>query len=71
MHAIILSLLLALPGAAMAHVGHVAEVAGHTHWVAGAAIGLAVLVGLWGKHKDKSAAKDEAEEAEPEEEQHA
>ena len=47
------ALALLLPQMGSAHVGHIAEVAGHSHWVAGAAIGLAVLVGLWGKHKDR------------------
>lgn len=37
--------------AAAAHPGHLADVAGHDHWVAGAAIGLAVLAGLWGALK--------------------
>ena len=43
---------------AQAHVGHVAEVAGHDHWVAGAVIGVAVLAGLYGALKGK---KDDAE----------
>src|SRR6056297_3319556 len=57
-------------GAAAAHTGHIAEVAGHTHWVAGAAIGLAVLVGLWGRRRDRdnAAPEDEAEAASEESE---
>ncbi len=66
MRAIIPLLLLASPAAA--HPGHLAEVAGHGHWIAAGAIGLAVLVGLWGKLKDRdgadSAAGDQPEEAE-------
>lgn len=64
--------ILAASGAA-AHPGHVAEVAGHGHWVAAGAIGLAVAIGLWAKLRDrKSGAEDseaeaEAEAAEPEE----
>ena len=61
--------LLLLPNVLAAHTGHIADVAGHDHWVAGAAIGLAVLVGLWGALKGKTADKTEPEEdAEPEEE---
>jgi len=32
---------------AAAHPGPVAEVAGHDHWIAGAAIGAAIAVGVW------------------------
>lgn len=32
---------------AHAHPGHVTETAGHTHWVAGAALALIVLAVLW------------------------
>lgn len=42
-----------LPRAASAHVGHLGEVAGHGHWVAGAAIGAAALAGLWVAWKDR------------------
>lgn len=35
------------PGVALAHPGHLSDVAGHDHWVAGAAIGTAVVLGLW------------------------
>lgn len=51
--------------AAMAHPGHWADVAGHDHWVAGAAIGLAGLAALWGALKGKKA----EEEAEADEEE--
>lgn len=51
--------------AAAAHPGHWGELAGHDHWVAGAAIGLAGLAALWGALKGK---KKETEEVEPEEE---
>ena len=54
-----------LAAPAMAHPGHIlGEVAGHDHVVAGAAIGIAIAIGLWGAIKGKP--KDE--EAEPEEE---
>jgi len=50
--------------AAAAHPGHWADVAGHDHWVAGAAIGLAGLAAIWGALKGKKA----QEVSEPEEE---
>lgn len=60
-----------LPATAAAHPGHLADVAGHDHWVAGVAIGLAVLAGLWGALKGRR--KDEAapEEAETSDEEQA
>jgi hypothetical protein len=53
----------ALAGPAAAHPGHLADLAGHDHWVAGAAIGVAIALGLWGALKGKGADKDDAEEA--------
>lgn len=52
--------------AAAAHPGHLAGVAGHDHWVAGAAIGLAILAGIYGviKGQKKPEPEPEAEEAE-------
>lgn len=64
-----LSLTLILTGsAAAAHTGHWADVAGHDHWVAGAAIGLAGLAAIWGALKGKNAEKEEAPEEDLEEE---
>ncbi len=65
---ILLSLMLVFAGSqAVAHPGHWGELAGHDHWVAGAAIGLAGLAALWGALKGKK--KDpEPEDEEPEEE---
>lgn len=40
--------LLIAAGPAVAHAGHLGELAGHDHWVAGAAIGIAIALGLWG-----------------------
>ena len=54
-------LLIATPGAASAHVGHIAEAAGHNHWVAGVAIGAVVAVAVWGWIKDS---KDDGQPAE-------
>lgn len=56
-------------GPALAHPGHVAEAAGHNHWIAGAAIGLAVLAGLYGWAKGRrreDRIESEADEAEGE-----
>ncbi|MBV1868364.1 MAG: hypothetical protein KUG69_10745 [Marinosulfonomonas sp.] len=50
-----------LAGPAAADPGHLAEVAGHSHWVAGAAIGLAIALGLGGILKGKSKTEDKAE----------
>lgn len=57
------------PMAAMAHPGHLAEVAGHGHWLGAAAIGAAIAIGLWQalKGRKDAAEAEEAEEA-PEEE---
>ncbi len=49
----LMSVMIVWASTAGAHVGHVADVAGHGHWVGAAAIGLAVLVGLYGKRKDR------------------
>lgn len=63
-----LTILLLITGqAAFAHTGHIADVAGHDHWVAGAAIGLIILTGLYGALKGKSD-RDPEEQAELEEE---
>lgn len=40
-------LLIFLAGPAAAHPGHLAQAAGHAHWVAGAAIAVAIGLGLW------------------------
>ena len=60
-------LLLATP--ASAHVGHLGAFAGHDHWVAGAALGAALAVSIWGTLKGKkdveeaeADTQDEAEE---------
>jgi len=39
---------------AQAHPGHIAEVAGHGHWLGAAAIAAAIGVALWQKWKGKS-----------------
>ena len=55
-------------GAAQAHPGHLADLAGHDHWVAGAAIAIAILTGIYGAMKGKTEAEaDEAEDGAQEE----
>lgn len=51
---------------AMAHPGHIGDLAGHDHWVAGIALGLAGLVAVWGAVKGKK--KDDQPADTPEEE---
>ena len=46
-------------GPALAHPEHLADLAGHDHWIAGAAIGIAVVIGLLGALKGR---KDEGED---------
>ena len=70
------ALWLALPTTASAHLGHFGVLAGHDHWVAGAAIGAAAAVAAWGllagkkagaRDPDKATGGDDpAPDAEPE-----
>jgi hypothetical protein len=46
-------------GAALADPGHMGTLAGHDHWVAGAAIGLAILIGLAGALKGRKDSEPE------------
>lgn len=46
------------PVCAQAHVGHLSGLAGHDHWVAGAAIGAAIAIGLWAAAKGKQTGPD-------------
>ena len=43
---------------ALAHVGHLGQFAGHDHWVAGAALGAALAVSVWGALKGKKAEEE-------------
>jgi len=54
-------MLMSAADSAWAHFGHIADVAGHGHWVGAAAIGLAILVGIAGKLKGGQKAETEAE----------
>lgn len=59
-----------LPAIAQAHPGHLAEAAGHNHWIAGAAIGAAIAIAIWAGLKGKKDAPD-AQQAEPEDSEEA
>lgn len=64
-------ILLAASGTAKAHLGHVGELAGHSHWIAvGAGLAAAAIAAWLGKRKlDAEAGQEEQEgEAEGEEE---
>ncbi|WP_317055801.1 MULTISPECIES: DUF6732 family protein [Roseovarius] len=59
MHRLFALLTLLLPGAALAHPGHLAEVAGHGHWLSAGALAAAAALGLWAAKGRKS--KENAE----------
>lgn len=61
-HARLATLIAALPVPAVAHPGHIAEAAGHDHWLAGATIAAAAAVALWAAIKSRK--KDDAPETE-------
>jgi hypothetical protein len=52
-----------------AHVGHVGELAGHDHLLAGAALGAAIGLAIWGalsgKDKEKATEADAQSDVEP------
>lgn len=50
-----------LPGAALAHPGHLAEAAGHGHWLGAAALGAAVAIGLWARARARKDAQADAD----------
>ncbi|MEM7599617.1 MAG: DUF6732 family protein [Pseudomonadota bacterium] len=51
--------LLIVTGPAFAHPGHLAEVAGHGHWLGAAAIGAAIAIGLYAGFKGRKAKAEE------------
>jgi hydrogenase/urease accessory protein HupE len=60
--------LAAISTPALAHVGHLGDLAGHDHWVAGAAIGAAIAIGVYGalKGRRKTEKAEEPQDARPE-----
>ncbi len=65
MKRVIIGIAVLWANAATAHPGHLAEVAGHGHWLGAAALGAAIALGAWAalKGKKKDADAQEAEEA--------
>jgi len=57
---------LLMANTAHAHTGHLAEVAGHGHWLGAAAIGAAIAIGLWASLKDRERNQDSEADAEAE-----
>ncbi|WP_424967224.1 MULTISPECIES: DUF6732 family protein [unclassified Dinoroseobacter] len=53
-------------GPLWAHPGHLSGLAGHDHWVAGAAIGLAIALGIYGALKGRKS-DGQTQEAESDE----
>ena len=49
---------------AFAHIGHLGGAAGHDHWLAGAAIGIAAGITLWGFAKGRKPNPEQQAEAE-------
>ena len=67
---IMLTALILLPAPALAHIGHLGEVAGHGHWIALGGIALAGAIALLGGRKKadedtEAAASDEDTEEAP------
>ena len=53
---------------AYAHVGHLGELAGHSHWIGlGAVVVAGALAGIVGKLSDKNTESDDAENSEEDE----
>lgn len=65
----ILTALILLPSSALAHIGHLGEVAGHGHWIALGGIAIAGAIALLGGRKkpdedtEEAIEEDETEEA--------
>lgn len=59
MRVILTVILICAASVASAHPGHLGDLAGHDHWVAGAAIALAGLAAIWGALKGKKAKQDQ------------
>jgi len=65
---VLFTAILAAQGAE-AHPGHIAEVAGHAHWLGAAAIGAAIGVALWLKWKSGKTDPEDSGESPDEEPQ--
>jgi hypothetical protein len=58
---------IALPLPAFAHVGHLGDLAGHSHWIALGALGIATVVGALTSAKGKDSSSDAEDDASVEE----
>ena len=67
----ILFLVLVSGSAANAHPGHLIDLAGHGHWLAGIALGGAIAAGIWGALKGNAKDTDEPEEVDEDQPQEA
>jgi len=63
-----LALFLTLPMPALAHVGHIGEVAGHGHWIALGGIAIAGAIALLGGRKKADKETEEVSDNEDTEE---
>jgi hypothetical protein len=73
-HALIATLLAGTAaGPAVAHPGHLTELAGHNHWIAGAAIAVAVLISAWavvqGSRQTRAEAEADTDAADPQDQE--
>jgi hypothetical protein len=67
MRNLLIIVMIAISGPVAADPGHIGLLAGHDHWVAGAAIGIAIIAGLAGALSGKSDDAD-ADDTQDEEE---
>lgn len=63
---LILTALILLPAPALAHIGHLGEVAGHGHWIALGGIAIAGAIALLGNRKkpEETQVEEDAPDAE-------
>ncbi len=58
---VIITLLLSLTaGPALAHIGHIGEAAGHSHWAAAGAIAIALGIAAIGARRGKKKSEEDA-----------
>ena len=55
------TLLILTASPALAHPGHIADLAGHGHWIGAAAAGAAIAIAIWAGLKGKSTPEAEAD----------
>ena len=57
-------LLILLANPALAHPGHIADLAGHGHWIGAAAAGAAIAIAIWAGLKGKAKPQTDEEPSE-------